>query len=82
MQKNYPASKLVGRKITYHRKMKGIPLSKIANDFGISEQQQSRYERGINRINLDRLAQYVNYFEVNFYDLLSDKDIKELAKLK
>ncbi|MGG4664727.1 helix-turn-helix domain-containing protein [Providencia vermicola] len=82
MQKYYPASKLVGRKITYYRKMKGIPLSKIANDFGISEQQQSRYERGINRINLDRLAQYVNYFKVNFYDLLSDKDIKELAKLE
>ncbi|MFD1093128.1 helix-turn-helix domain-containing protein [Providencia vermicola] len=82
MQKYYPASKLVGRKITYYRKMKGISLSKIANDFGISEQQQSRYERGINRINLDRLAQYVNYFKVNFYDLLSDKDIKELAKLE
>ncbi|MEQ4676155.1 helix-turn-helix transcriptional regulator [Providencia vermicola] len=82
MQKYYPASQLVGRKITYYRKMKGIPLSKIANDFGISEQQQSRYERGINRINLDRLAQYVNYFKVNFYDLLSDKDIKELAKLE
>ncbi|EPL9570024.1 helix-turn-helix domain-containing protein [Providencia rettgeri] len=82
MQKNYPASKLVGRKITYYRKMKGIPLSKMANDFGISEQQQSRYERGINRINLDRLAQYVNYFEINFYDLLSNKDIKELAELK
>lgn len=82
MQKYYPASKLVGRKITYYRKMRGIPLSKIASDFGISEQQQSRYERGINRINLDRLAQYVNYFEISFYDLLSNKDIKELAKLE
>lgn len=82
MQKHYPASKLVGRKITYYRKMNGIPLSKIANDFGISEQQQSRYERGINRINLDRLAQYVNYFKISFYDLLSNKDIKELAKLE
>ncbi|WP_369309571.1 helix-turn-helix domain-containing protein [Providencia rettgeri] len=80
MQKYYPASKLVGRKITYYRKMKGITLSKIANDFGFSEQQQSRYERGINRINLDRLAQYVNYFEISFYDLLSNKDIKELAE--
>lgn len=62
--------------------MKGITLSKIANDFGVSEQQQSRYEQGINRINLDRLAQYVNYFEISFYDLLSNKDIKKLAKSK
>ncbi|WP_265503574.1 helix-turn-helix domain-containing protein, partial [Providencia heimbachae] len=62
--------KLVGNKILYYRKMKGVSLLEISKVIGISEQQQSRYERGINRINLDRLAQYVNYFDVSFNDLL------------
>ncbi len=76
MLKYYPASKLVGNRILYYRRMKGISLLEISKVIGISEQQQSRYERGINRINLDRLAQYVNYFDVSFHDLLMINKIK------
>ncbi|QCJ68621.1 XRE family transcriptional regulator [Providencia heimbachae] len=56
MLKYYPASKLVGNKILYYRKMKGVSLLEISKVIGISEQQQSRYERGINRINLNSCA--------------------------
>ncbi|MEX9949432.1 helix-turn-helix domain-containing protein [Providencia alcalifaciens] len=65
MNKNYPISTLVGSKIIYYRKMYGITLRELANTIGISEQQQSRYERGVNRINLERLWQYANYFNVD-----------------
>ncbi|MBQ0317504.1 helix-turn-helix transcriptional regulator, partial [Providencia rettgeri] len=58
MSNYYPISKIVGSKITYYRKMNGMTLNQIANIIGVSEQQQSRYEHGINRINLDRLNQY------------------------
>lgn len=37
--------------------MHGVSLDKLAKVIGVSQQQQSRYERGINRINLDRLNQ-------------------------
>ncbi len=76
MLKLYPASKLVGNRILYYRKMKGISLLEISKVIGISKQQQSRYERGLNRINLDRLAQYVDYFDVSFRDLLMINKIK------
>ena len=76
MRESYPISKLVGHKVTYYRKMKGISLSTLSKSIGVSEQQQSRYERGINRINLERLAQYVNYFDIQFKDLLSIHDDK------
>lgn len=76
MRKDYPISKLVGHKITYYRKMKGISLATLSKNIGISEQQQSRYERGVNRINLERLSQYVNYFDLQFKDLLSIHDDK------
>ncbi|WP_438811286.1 helix-turn-helix domain-containing protein, partial [Proteus penneri] len=55
MINRYPVSKAIGRKITYYRKMKGISLDELAALIGVSQQQQSRYERGVNRINLDRL---------------------------
>ncbi|HBO23475.1 helix-turn-helix domain-containing protein [Providencia sp.] len=74
MRENYPLSKIVGNNILYYRKMKGVPLRLISKEIGISAQQQSRYERGINRINLERLAQYVKYLKLNYIDLLTIND--------
>lgn len=70
MNKGYPISTIVGSKIIYYRKMNGVTLKDLANTIGVSEQQQSRYERGINRINLERLEQYANYFNIDIQDLL------------
>lgn len=70
MSKNYLISKMVDSKIIYYRKMNGITLRELADTIGVSEQQQSRYERGVNRINLDRLGQYADYFEIGIKDLL------------
>jgi transcriptional regulator with XRE-family HTH domain len=61
---------MVGSKIIYYRKMNEITLRELADTIGVSEQQQSRYERGVNRINLDRLGQYADYFEIGIKDLL------------
>lgn len=76
----YPISKIIGKKITYYRKMKGISLTELAKVTGVSEQQQSRYERGINRINLNRLYLYANFFNVNVdvFFQLNDKEINEI----
>lgn len=65
MPKYYTVSRIIGRKITYYRKMSGMSLYDIARIIKVSEQQQSRYERGINRINLDRLNQYAEIFNVS-----------------
>ncbi|HHE6470647.1 TPA: helix-turn-helix transcriptional regulator [Providencia rettgeri] len=62
---SYSSSYLIGKQILYYRKMNGISINEISKVIGISPQQQSRYERGINRITLDRLFQYATYFEVD-----------------
>lgn len=72
----YPISKVIGKKITYYRKMHGISLTELANFIGVSEQQQSRYERGVNRINLTRLFLYADYFKISismFFTLTKDE---------
>lgn len=85
----YPISKIIGKKITHYRKMKGISLTELAKVTGVSEQQQSRYERGINRINLSRLYLYANFFNINihvFFQLneyeISEINVKEHRTLK
>lgn len=74
MPEYYPISRIIGKKITYYRKMNGVTLQKLADTIGVSKQQQSRYERGVNRINLDRLAQYANYFDIDLNRLLDIND--------
>lgn len=82
MPKYYTVSRIIGRKITSYRKMNGMSLSDIARIINVSEQQQSRYERGINRINLDRLNQYAEIFKVDLIDFfnISLYDIKNIKQ--
>ncbi|HHR5901567.1 TPA: helix-turn-helix domain-containing protein [Providencia alcalifaciens] len=80
MPEYYPVSLIIGRKITYYRKMNGLSLYDIAKMINVSEQQQSRYERGINRINLDRLSQYAEIFNIDLLDFfnLSENETKNV----
>lgn len=80
MPEYYPVSRIIGNKITYYRKMKGMSLHELAIIVGVSEQQQSRYERGINRINLDRLNEYANIFgvELEKFFILNEKENQEI----
>ena len=78
MPNYYLPSRIVGNRILYYRKMKGVTVTQIAKIIGISEQQQSRYERGVNRINLDRLFQYAVYFDLSMQDLLINNDEEKL----
>ncbi|EKT57155.1 helix-turn-helix domain-containing protein [Providencia burhodogranariea] len=83
MPNYYPISKIIGKKITYYRKMKGISLTELAKVTGVSEQQQSRYERGINRINLHRLSLYADYFNINLSEffILNEIEIDEINNI-
>ncbi|MBX6953450.1 XRE family transcriptional regulator, partial [Providencia rettgeri] len=67
----------VGSKITYYRKMNGMTLNQIANIIGVSEQQQSRYEHVINRINLDRLNQYAEIFNISILEFFIFTEIEK-----
>ncbi|EMT6576313.1 helix-turn-helix domain-containing protein [Providencia sp. PROV130] len=81
MPNYYPISRIIGNKITYYRKMKGMTLESLSKIIGVSEQQQSRYERGINRINIDRLYQYAKIFNINIADFFNF-DIKQTHEIE
>lgn len=72
---SYSTSHLIGEKILFYRKMKGVSINQLSEVIGISPQQQSRYERGINRITLDRLFQYATYFEVEIHSFFQSHTI-------
>ncbi|QPE17809.1 helix-turn-helix transcriptional regulator [Providencia rettgeri] len=80
MSNYYPISKIIGNRITYYRKMKGMTLENLSNIVGVSEQQQSRYERGINRINIDRLNEYAKIFKIDLMDffIFNSREIIEI----
>jgi len=64
----YLISKAVGKKITYYRKLHGLSLSELSKVASVSQQQQSRYERGLNRIKVDKLFIYAQFFNIDIID--------------
>ncbi|MCK9998254.1 helix-turn-helix domain-containing protein [Providencia rettgeri] len=72
---SYSTSHLIGKKILFYRKTNGLSINELSEVIGISPQQQSRYERGINRITLDRLFQYAIYFEIDIQSFFQSIDI-------
>ncbi len=70
-------SQKIGQKITYYRKLNGLTLEQLSKVSQVSQQQQSRYERGINRISIEKLIIYSNFFNVdivNFFPLTHSDD--------
>lgn len=82
MPRCYPVSEVIGHKLRSLRKEQGLSLINVAQEIGISEQQQLRYERGINRISIDRLKQYSDFFEVNIilFFHFSENDKEKIKK--
>ncbi|MGV7959909.1 helix-turn-helix domain-containing protein [Photorhabdus tasmaniensis] len=62
---------LVGKRIQKRRKELGMTAVKLSEQIGISQQQLSRYERGINRINLSHLVQIASILDtpINWFFL-------------
>nr|WP_314267056.1 helix-turn-helix transcriptional regulator [uncultured Moellerella sp.] len=58
-------SKIVGQRIKQLRKNKQLTIEQVGRMVGVSEQQQSRYERGINRIDVEKLFLFSQLFEVD-----------------
>ena len=56
--------KLIGERIKKIRLDKGISQVEMAQDFGISSVFISRIEKGMGKVNLTRLTQFSDYFEV------------------
>ncbi|CAM7592400.1 helix-turn-helix domain-containing protein [Morganella morganii] len=61
-------SLIVGRKIRELRLHHSLTTRQLAHSAGISQQQMSRYERGVNRIHVDILYRLRLVFGCNIHD--------------
>ncbi|HHR6441680.1 TPA: helix-turn-helix domain-containing protein [Providencia alcalifaciens] len=77
MNRKFPVAYAVGQKIKSLRKSQGYTVFQLARECNISEQQLFRYERGVNRIDIDCLARVTKILDVNISDIFQDnQDIK------
>lgn len=65
----------IGNKIKQLRKEKGLTGEELARCIGVSQQQVSRYEQGINCVNIDLLAKLSELFKVPIQMFLPSDDI-------
>lgn len=65
MSSKYPVAYAVGQKIKSLRKSQGYTVFQLAKEIDISEQQLFRYERGVNRIDIDCLVKVLDVLGVN-----------------
>lgn len=61
-----PITKIVGASMKRARREKGFSGYEIANKLNISQQQVSRYERGINHISVDMLYNFILALEISY----------------
>ena len=63
--------RLIGSKIQNTRKQKKITQEQLAEHLDVSVGYVSQMERGITKINLDRLSEIADYLECDITSLLS-----------
>ncbi|WP_297286901.1 helix-turn-helix transcriptional regulator, partial [Moraxella sp.] len=73
--------KLIGKRIQLKRKEKGWSAEKMAELLDVSQQQLSRYERGVNKINVAHLVEIANLLQTPidyfFEDCIKKVDYQE-----
>ncbi|EST59680.1 helix-turn-helix transcriptional regulator [Proteus cibi] len=69
---NINVNELVGQRIQKKRKELGYTGAHIADKLGISQQQFSRYERGLNKIDLSYLVTLAVYLRTPIYWFFED----------
>ena len=72
MNTKYPVACAVGQKIKSLRKAQGYTVFQLAKEIDISEQQLFRYERGVNRIDIDCLVRVLKVLGVNIGEFFSE----------
>lgn len=68
-------SKTIGQIIRQYRKTKGMSQMDLAEAIGVSYQQVQKYEKGTNRISVDRLKQIADAFGITINELFQQEKL-------
>lgn len=72
----------IGRYIKKHRLKKGLSGSQLSDKLNISQQQISRYERGICSISIDKLDHVLKTLEVDWSDFFFSVMVEHSRRIK
>ncbi|MEQ4692476.1 helix-turn-helix domain-containing protein [Providencia manganoxydans] len=61
---------LLGHHLRKARMQKGLSGNELADIINLSQQQISRYERGINKLSLDKLIEIVVFLDIDVGDIV------------
>lgn len=75
MVARYPIAKIVGSRIKKLRREYGLTGAEVAVVLNVSQQQLSRYERGVNRIDIDSLVIIADFLKVSVHYFLEDINV-------
>ncbi|HHR6078437.1 TPA: helix-turn-helix domain-containing protein [Providencia alcalifaciens] len=78
MTEKYPIAKIVGSRIKKLRKEYGLTGTEVAAYLNVSQQQYSRYERGINRIDIDSLVIIADFFKISIHYFFEEISIAQV----
>lgn len=72
---------LIGKKILWLRRMKGLSRQQLSQAIGVTHQQLHKYEKGINRLSAGRLALIAKVLEKPVsYFFRVDEEIEEITE--
>ena len=73
---------IVGQNIRTLRCRNGMTTRNLADRLGISSQQISRYERGINKIDASTVFKIINIFDVPYESLFPEPEVEDFTQIK
>jgi transcriptional regulator with XRE-family HTH domain len=79
-QKPQKTSEVLGQRLRLARKALGLTQKDLAIKLGITFQQLQKYEKGTNRISVDRLYEVVDILGIDMKDLIGENVKQEKEK--
>ena len=61
---------LLGHHLRQARMKRGLSSHELANIINLSQQQISRYERGVNKLSLDKLIEIIVFLDIDVKDIV------------
>ena len=73
---------IVGQNIRDLRHSNGLTTKMLAQMLGVSQQQMSRYERGIDKIDVSVVFKIINIFHISYESLFPQSDTGDFFQTK
>ncbi|HHN8373200.1 helix-turn-helix transcriptional regulator [Morganella morganii subsp. morganii] len=73
---------IVGQNIRDLRHSNGLTTQMLAKMLGVSQQQMSRYERSVNKIDVSIVFKIINIFHVSYDSLFPQPDTGDFLQTK